>query len=289
MVKIAVASGKGGTGKTTIATSLSVVLGEAGLDVLYLDCDVEEPNGHLFLQPRIDSSLDVELPFPKIDLTRCTFCGECATLCEFSALAVLKDNVILFPELCHSCGVCYHLCPEKAITEEMKKVGEVCVGNGGKVKFAGGRLNIGVARAPAVTEAARKKAPTAQITILDAPPGTSCGAVAAVKKSDFVLLVTEPTPFGLNDLKLAVEMLRQLELPCAVVLNRADLGDQQVEEYCAAEQLEILLQLPEDRNIAEAYSRGELPLTQSSRYAHELLGVYEKVMKRVNNARSCHS
>lgn len=289
MMKIAIASGKGGTGKTTIATGLAAALGASGHDVLYLDCDVEEPNGDLFLRPNITQVVDVELPFPKIDLDRCTFCGECARLCEFRALAVLEDNVLLFPELCHSCGACHHLCPEKAISEELKKIGEISIGSGSKVKFAGGRLSIGVARAPAVTEALRLKAPEAAVTFLDAPPGTSCGVVAVVKDCDFVLLVTEPTPFGLNDLKLTVEMLRQLELPCAVILNRADVGDEQVEKYCRDENLEILLRIPEDRSIAEAYSEGELLLLERPEYAAALVELYEQVLKRVGDARACHT
>jgi MinD superfamily P-loop ATPase len=286
---MAVASGKGGTGKTTVATSLSAVLARTGRDVAYLDCDAEEPNGHLFLQPQLRRIIDVKLPFPKVDLTACTFCAECAQLCEFRALAVVKDGVLIFNELCHNCGVCYHLCPENAIYEVPEGVGRVVLGRSNGLQFVGGELNVGVARAPAIIEATKRQAPDADLVIVDAPPGTSCAAVEAVKGSDFVLLVTEPTPFGLNDLDLAVEMLQVLNLPCAAVLNRSDVGDNEVEEYCRSHAIDILMRIPEDREIAEAYSCGVMLPAEKPEYAENLIELFRKVEDRVNHAESGRS
>lgn len=284
VMKIAVASGKGGTGKTTIATNLSVALAESGRDVLYLDCDVEEPNGHLFLRPTIDCVVDVELPFPKINLSTCTFCGECAEICEFRALAVVEDRVLVFPELCHSCGACCYLCPEKAIFEIPEAVGRVRIGSSNGVKFAGGELNVGVARAPSVTEAAKRLAPAAEISIVDAPPGTSCPAVEAVRGSDYVLLVTEPTPFGLSDLKLAVEMVRNLGTDFGVVINRAGIGDNKVMDYCRSEYVTDRWVIPEDRRVAEVYSRGNMLLPEIPGFAAGLLRMFATIEERVKNA-----
>jgi MinD superfamily P-loop ATPase len=281
---IAVASGKGGTGKTTVATSLSAVLAKTGRDVAYVDCDVEEPNGHLFLRPQLRHTIEVKLPFPKVNFAACTFCAECAQLCEFRALAVVKDSVLVFNELCHNCGVCYHLCPENAIYEVPEGVGRVILGRSNGLKFAGGELNVGVARAPAIIEATKKQAPEAEYVIMDAPPGTSCAAVEAVKGADFVLLVTEPTPFGLNDLNLAVEMLQALNISCAAVLNRSDVGDNGVEEYCRAHGIDILMRIPENREIAEAYSSGVMLLAERAEYAENLIELFKKIENRVNHA-----
>lgn len=284
--RIAIASGKGGTGKTTIATSLSAVLADAGVDVAYLDCDVEEPNGHLLLRPEVTRTVNVELPFPKVKLDACTFCGECAELCEFRALAVVQDNVLVFNELCHNCGVCCHLCPEKAIYEIAEEVGRVKVGNANGVRFVGGELNVGVARGPAVIEATKRETPEAAVVIMDAPPGTSCAAVESVKGADFVLLVSEPTPFGLHDLSLAVEMLHVLNLPCAAILNRSDVGDNRVEEYCRLHGIDILMRIPEDRKIAEAYSRGVLLPEARPEYTDGLLQLFRTIESRVKHAKS---
>lgn len=283
-IALAVASGKGGTGKTTIATNLSVALSESGRDVLYLDCDVEEPNGHIFLRPDIDRVIDVDLPFPKVDLTACTFCGECADICEFQALAVVEDRVLVFPELCHSCGACYHLCPEKAISEKPETIGRVSIGNSNGVKFAGGELNVGAMRAPSVTEATKRLAAPAEVTIVDAPPGTSCATVEAVKGSDYVLLVTEPTPFGLNDLKLAVEMVRILGIKFGVVINRAGIGNEEVMNYCRSEYVTDVWLIPEDRHIAELYSGGSLLLPEIPGFATGLVRMFSTVEERVKNA-----
>jgi MinD superfamily P-loop ATPase len=255
--RIAIASGKGGTGKTTVAVNLAWILADRGGAVQYLDCDVEEPNGHLFLKPRIEASESVGIPVPVVDGDLCTACGICAEVCQYHAIAVLKKPLI-FPELCHGCGGCALACPTGAIREEPRTIGVVETGKAGRVRFVQGRLNVGEAMAPPLIRAVKCKALSGGVVLLDAPPGTACPVVATVRDADIVLLVTEPTPFGLHDLRLAVEMVRQLGLSYAVVVNRADAGDECVRDYCQAEGVAVLAELPDERRAAEAYSRGQL-------------------------------
>ncbi|MBM4164448.1 MAG: (4Fe-4S)-binding protein [Lentisphaerae bacterium] len=256
-MKLAIASGKGGTGKTTVAVNLAWTLADMGKGVQYLDCDVEEPNGHIFLNPQITTTAAVGIPVPVVDEATCTACRTCAEICQYHAIAVLKKTLV-FPELCHGCGGCVLVCPAGALREETRLIGVVETGQADGVAFVQGRLNVGEPMAPPLIRAVRKKAILDGIAILDAPPGTSCPVVTTVRDADYVLLVTEPTPFGLNDLKLAVEMLRQLRLRHGVVINRADIGDQQVRAFCAAERIPVLLELPDDRRVAEIYSRGQM-------------------------------
>lgn len=258
VLRIAVASGKGGTGKTTIATNLAVVLAEIGERTAYIDCDVEEPNGHLFLRPTIDATREVSIPVPEIDEARCTLCGACGKACRYSAILVLPKKVLTFPKLCHGCGGCTLACSAGAIREVDRHTGVVEEGSAGQVTFLQGKLNVGEAMAPPVIRAVLDAAPSECTTIIDAPPGTSCPVIASVKTADVALLVTEPTPFGLNDLKLAVEMVRELGVPFGVAVNRSGTGDRAVFEYCASECIPILLEIPNDRRIAHSYSRGEL-------------------------------
>jgi len=250
---ISVASGKGGTGKTLVATSLALSLRK---DVQLVDCDVEEPNDHIFLRPTITRSQPVCIPVPRVDESKCTFCGRCSEVCAYKAIAVLKERVLIFPELCHGCGACTYLCPEKAISEEGRQVGVVECGYSGEVDFAQGRLNVGEAMAPPVIREVKCLINPGKTVIIDASPGTSCPVVEAVRDSDYCILVTEPTPFGINDLSLAVEMIRALKIPCGVVLNRAGAGDNSVEEYCLEQDIPLLLKIPLDREIAKLYSRG---------------------------------
>jgi MinD superfamily P-loop ATPase len=259
-LRIAVASGKGGTGKTTIATNLAVVLSEMGEPVAYVDCDVEEPNGHLFLRPTIRESRPVSIPVPEVDEPRCTLCGACGAACRHSAILALPKKVLTFPKLCHGCGGCSLACPEGAIREVPRVTGVVEEGAAGPVAFLQGRLDIGEAMAPPVIRALLAAVPRDRVAVLDAPPGTSCPVIESVRTADVVLLVTEPTPFGLNDLKLAVEMLRELGLPFGVAINRAGIGDESVRDYCAAEGISVLLERPNDLESARAYSRGELAI-----------------------------
>ncbi len=256
-MKIAIASGKGGTGKTTVAVNLAWTLASMNKPVQYLDCDVEEPNGHIFLKPQITSTTSVGIPVPVVDEVKCTGCRKCAEVCQYHAIAVLK-KALVFPELCHGCGGCALVCPAGAIRDDNRPVGVVETGQAGGVSFAQGLLNVGEPMAPPLIRAVKKKVITDGVAIFDAPPGTSCPVVTSVRDADYVLLVTEPTPFGLNDLKLAVEMLRQLGLRQGVVINRADSGDQRVSEYCQAVAIPVLLEIPDDRRVAEAYSRGHI-------------------------------
>ena len=252
---ISVASGKGGTGKTLVATSLVLSLEDRD-KVQLLDCDVEEPNDHVFLKPVITRSETVSIPVPKMDATKCTYCGKCAEVCAYNAIAVFKEKTLVFPELCHGCGACSYLCPEGAISEERKEIGVLELGSADGVEFAHGRLAIGEAMAPPIIRKVKEQASRQGIVIIDVPPGTSCPVVEAVKDSDFCLLVTEPTPFGLNDLVLSVGTARELNIPCGVILNRVGVGDGRVEEYCLKESIPVLLTVPLDIEIARLYSRG---------------------------------
>jgi len=273
---VCVASGKGGTGKTTIATNLAAALGKCAQ---YVDCDVEEPNGHLFLKPQIEYKKTVFLPIPKVDLTKCDFCKKCADFCQFNALAVLGRNVLVFPELCHSCGGCKLVCSQEAISEIGREIGVWEKGRGiNEVEFIHGHLRIGEAQAVPLIEQVKKQIKPDKMVIIDAPPGTSCPVIAALKNADFVILVTEPTPFGLHDLKLAVEITRILNVPVGVVVNRADLGDKRVFDYCAKENIPILMTISFDKNVAQYYANGEL-LIKETEWRERFLGFFEKLKK----------
>ncbi len=281
-MKLAIASGKGGTGKTTLATNLAVVAAQLGRRVAYVDCDVEEPNGHLFLKPTIETREPVTLLVPQVLMDGCDRCGLCTQVCQYSALVWLGDKPLVFPELCHGCGGCALVCPKHTIIEVPREIGRVETGHAGPVRFVHGLLNVGEAKSPPVIRAVRAAAPDVDWQIIDAPPGTSCPVVAAVRDCDFVLLVTEPTPFGLHDLTLAVETLRQVGPPLAVVINRADVGDERVERYCTEEAIPVLLRIRDDRRVAEAYSRGELLVTA----VPELRAALAELWRRLEHAMS---
>jgi MinD superfamily P-loop ATPase len=273
---ISVASGKGGTGKTLVATSLSLSLSD-NHKVQLLDCDVEEPNDNILLRLDMKPSKPVYIPIPKVDETKCTYCGKCAEICAYNAIAVLKEKVLVFPELCHGCGACSYLCPESAISEEGREVGIIERGDSGNLELVQGRLAIGEAMAPPVIREVKKYIDPANIVIIDVPPGTSCPVVEAVEGSDFCLLVTEPTPFGLNDLSLAVEVVRKLGISCGVVINRVGVGGKEVEQYCHREGIPILLRIPLDRNIAMLYSKG-IPLIEGiPRWREDFLGLFQSM------------
>jgi MinD superfamily P-loop ATPase len=267
-MRIAVASGKGGTGKTTVATNLAYVASLDGRTVAYVDCDVEEPNGHLFLKPRWLVRTPVTRPVPEVDEARCTQCGRCGEICQYSAIVPLGVMVLVNAELCHGCGGCTLICPAGAITEKPREIGTLEAGLSGAIQFTRGLLKIGEAMSTPLIRQVKSAIPKTDLTIIDAPPGTSCPVIESVRGSDFVLLVTEPTPFGLNDLKLAVEMVRCLKLSLGVVINRADTGDHHTWEYCQENQIPILAEMRDDRRIAEAYSRGDLASSVSTEYRH---------------------
>ena len=261
-MRIAVASGKGGTGKTTVATSLALSLAAnaAGLPLLFLDCDVEAPNAHLFLKPVFENHKDVSILIPSIDETKCTSCGKCAEVCEYHAIVVLGKKVLVFPQLCHGCGSCTMVCPTKAIQEVPDVMGVLESGSTPSgINFAQGILNVGEPMAvPVIRQLKKWIIPQlGQLEIVDAPPGTSCPVVESIRNADFLLLVTEPTPFGLHDLKLAVQVAKELNIPAGVIINRDGIGDAGVEDFCTAEGLPIMMRIPYDRAIAEGTAQGQ--------------------------------
>jgi MinD superfamily P-loop ATPase len=278
-MRIAIASGKGGTGKTTIAVSLAL---SAPGRVQLLDCDVEEPNAALFLALRDVRECAITVPVPVIDEAKCTACGACAKFCEFNAIVHVGTTVMVFPELCHSCGGCALVCPVTAIHEEPSAIGTLTEGEVPRdglpaIDFYQGLLTIGKAMSPPVIRAVKDCAVkdlavkgraegsdgTDVLTIIDAPPGTSCPMGTAVTGVDYVILVTEPTPFGLHDLDLAMKTVRKMGIPFGVIINRSDSGDDRVVSYCVKESIRILMLIPEDRRIAEGYSEGK-PLVVSA-------------------------
>ena len=282
-VILAVASGKGGTGKTLVATSLALSLEGQG-QVQLLDCDVEEPNAHILLRPALTRSRPVVVPVPRVSKERCTYCRICSEACAYNAIAVMGKNTLVFPELCHGCGVCTYVCPEKAITEKEREVGVVEEGRAGEIRFVHGRLTIGEAMAGPVIRAVKGRVDPGGAVIVDVPPGNSCPVVEAVQGSDFCLLVTEPTPFGLHDLALAVELVRKLRIPCGVVINREGCGDQGVERYCAQQHIPVLLKIPLDRRIAELYCRGQSLVAGMPTWRPAFLDLWESVREQAEAA-----
>ncbi len=271
---ISIASGKGGTGKTTVATNLAVSLG-AGVQLL--DCDVEEPNAHLFIHPIIEAVEKATTPVPVVDEEKCTLCRKCGEICQFKAIVVIGETVLPFHQLCHSCGGCGAVCPEKAISETSRELGVIERGKGDGLEFVHGRLRVGEAMSPPLIRKVRSFTNPDRLTIIDAPPGTSCPVIAAIKGVHFVLLVTEPTPFGLHDLRLAVEAIKILGIPSGVVINRSDMGDDQVKAYAQQEGLPVLMEIPFDRGIAEAYSRGDLLVAVMPEYRDRFRSLYRRI------------
>jgi len=276
-MQIAIASGKGGTGKTTVATNLAYVASRNGQSTAYLDCDVEEPNGHIFLKPEITDRKPVGNLIPQVDPQECTLCGECGEICQYSAIVLVGKKVLVYPELCHGCGGCSLVCPADAITEVSRTIGVLETGQAGTIRFAQGLLNVGEAMSPPLIRAVKATAFQTDLTIVDAPPGTSCPVIESVRGADFVLLVTEPTPFGFHDLKLAVEMVRALKLPFGVVINRAGLNGRETHSYCAGQRIPILQEIPDDRKLAEAYSRGVMACDALSEYKSMFAGLLKSI------------
>jgi len=298
---ITVASGKGGTGKTTVAINLALAVSSAGESasgqpqevagaahegVTFLDCDVEEPNACLFLKPTFARREDVGILIPEVDFDKCTYCGRCAEVCQYHAIAVVGQKVLIFPELCHGCGSCTLNCPEGAIYEVLKTTGTIEIGTAGPITFGQGTLNVGEAMSPPIIRQLKQRLvpsePDERLVIVDASPGTACPVVEAMQGSDFVLMVTEPTPFGLHDLRLAVQVARdELKLPVGVVINRVGVGDRGVEGYCAAEDVPILMRIPLDRRIAVAYSEG-IPMVEAlPEYRQQFLALYDRLKEAV--------
>lgn len=292
-MKIAIASGKGGTGKTTLAVALAL---STSRDLTLLDCDVEEPNAGLFLNLENSEDISVTVPIPVVNEDLCTACGECSRFCEFNAIVCIGTSVMVFPELCHSCGGCTLVCPEKAIHEEEVKIGILTdsiisptsnASAKNPIRFIKGLLDIGNAMSPPIIRAVKNRAgfDTAdenQLIIIDAPPGTSCPMGTAVEGVDYVILVTEPTPFGLHDLDLAVKTVRKMNIPFGVVINRSDSGDDRVVVYCEKEAIEILIQVPEDRRISQGYSNGKPLVDSAPEYREKFASLVEHVVDQHN-------
>jgi len=275
---ISVASGKGGTGKTLIATSLALALKDYNR-VRILDCDVEEPNDQILLKPVITGEAPVNVLMPEINEAKCSHCGICARVCAYHAIVVLDKQVLTFPQLCHGCGACTYLCPEKAIKEVPRETGIVQWGNADQLSFAQGILTIGEAMTPPVIRQLKTCSTSDDIIIRDVPPGTSCPVVESVKGSDYCLLVTEPTPFGLNDLTLAVEMIKTLGIPCGVIINRSGKNDASLEEYCEKEGIPVLLKIPLDMDIARAYSLGTPMVKAQPQWKNRFRQLYENIQR----------
>lgn len=272
---ISVASGKGGTGKTTVAVNLALCLGQAQL----LDCDVEEPNAQLFLKAAITERKTATVRVPEIDGAKCNYCGVCRDVCAFHAFALLPKKVLFFPQMCHSCGACTHLCPQEAIREIDRPIGEIEIGQHKDIRFIQGKLTVGETMAPPLIRQVRSYIDPARTAIIDAPPGTSCPMVTAVKDSDFCILVTEPTPFGMNDLQLAIETVQKLKIPYGVVINRAEPNDLRTRLHLKAHDIPVLLKIPFDRKIAELYSVG-IPFTQElPEYRAQFLNLFRSIQE----------
>jgi MinD superfamily P-loop ATPase len=253
---VSIASGKGGTGKTTVAVNLAISL----KDVQLLDCDVEEPNVHLLLKPKINEGKPVYVSIPRVNEEVCDRCGKCGEFCEYNALFVGPQKILFFPELCHSCGGCTIVCPKHAITEENRQIGTIKMGAAGNVELVYGELSVSEPMPGPVIKAVKAQIKNNKTVIIDSPPGTSCPVIESVYKSDYCLLVAEPTPFGLHDLKIMVEVLDKIKIPFGVVINRAGIGDKKLYEYCEDKEIPILLEIPFQRRIAELYSQG-IPFT----------------------------
>lgn len=288
---ITIASGKGGTGKTLVATGLARVLTQdEGMAVHLVDCDVEAPNDHLFFRAEMGTPWEVTTLVPRVDAERCTLCGLCAQVCAFHALAVLADRVLVFDDLCHGCGSCARQCPQRAITEEPLRLGEIVSGHADGLALSQGVLDVGRAMAtPIIRALKRATAPArngATLVLRDAPPGNACPVVETLRGSDYALLVTEPTPFGLHDLELAVAVARdELGLPVGVVINRDGVGDAGIEAYCAQADVPVLLRIPLDRRIAEAYSDGALWVDALPAYRAPLAELYHTIEAQIEASR----
>jgi MinD superfamily P-loop ATPase len=274
-MKIAIASGKGGTGKTLVAINLALSVKADQI----LDCDVEEPNDHIFLRPKQEVTEPVEMLVPEIIDEKCTYCGKCVDLCQFNALFVASKTAMVFPELCHSCGGCSLVCPENAIKEIPRTIGEIITSKLDGLELVYGKLDVGEAISVPVITAVKEKALDDGLVVIDSPPGSACPVVESVTGTDYCVMVTEPTPFGLHDLEVAVEVVKKLGIPLGVVVNFSGIGDSGVYDYCSQMKLPILLEIPYDRRIAELYSQGIPFIFEMVEWKKRFYDMYEKILE----------
>ena len=283
-MNIAIASGKGGTGKTTVAVNLALALAEEQ-KVQLLDCDVEEPNAALFLDLELEKLRDVTLNNPVFDEEKCTNCGKCGKFCAYHAIAVLPEKVLFFPGLCHDCGGCALVCPEDAISWAERPNGTLQGASKDGLHFVQGELQPGEAMATPVIRALKREIWEEGVSILDSPPGNACPVIEVVRDADYSVLVTEPTPFGLSDLRLTVALLREMSRPFGVIINRDGEGDNGVEEFCKEEGIPVLMKIPEDRRIAQAYSKGLSLIQEFPEYRERFLELFRKLEKLVKETK----
>ena len=284
-MKIAIASGKGGTGKTLLSTNLFYTLQQANKPVALIDCDAEEPNDREFIAGELLGTNTITQKVPVIDAQKCTFCGKCKEYCSYNAIVMLKPAsfIEVVEDLCHDCGACLAACEYDAITEKDKDLGQVSYYKlSTNSRLIEARANVGVYSPVPIIKMAIKQPENGEILILDSPPGISCPFIATVEDADFVLLVTEPTPFGLNDLKLSVETLEQLGKKMGVIINRSGLGDQSVYQYLREKKIPFLMEIPFDKRIAEAYSKGKLITVELPEYRQAFAELYQKVEQQIN-------
>ncbi|MDI6850318.1 MAG: ATP-binding protein [bacterium] len=272
---VSIASGKGGTGKTLVSTNLALSL--EGKGIQFLDCDVEEPNAFLFLKPDVEEEIPVEVLVPEVNQQICTHCKKCAEFCEYNAIFVTSKTVQVFPELCHSCGGCALVCPVGAIIEVPFKIGNLKIGKGANVDLVYGELEVSKPLAVPIIREVKKRLKKDKLVIVDSPPGASCPMIEAVSGSDFVILVTEPTPFGFHDLKITVDVLEKIGIPFGIIINRANLGNRDVYEFCMHKNIPVLLEIPYDRKIAELYSRAIPFVTVMEEWKGKFREVYQQI------------
>jgi MinD superfamily P-loop ATPase len=276
---VTVASGKGGTGKTTVAVNLALSLNHAYL----FDCDVEEPNAHTLLHPKNVTIEDVTVPTPEVDQDLCTLCGKCSDFCQFNAIFVGKTKVLVYDKICHSCGGCALVCPESAIIERARTVGVIKSSQVGDVNLAYGELNVGEPMAVPIIKAVKEHIMNDEVNILDAPPGTSCTLIETVQESDYVVLVTEPTPFGLHDLMMTVDVVERLGVPYGVVINRSTIGNEDTAKFLTEKKITILMEIPFDRHIAELYSKGIPFVDELPEYRTKFQEMMKQIEEVVNS------
>ena len=276
---LAVASGKGGTGKTTVSVNIARAI---DIPVQLLDCDVEDPNTNLFLEIERTYEETVSIMIPEVDDSLCNGCGECGRFCEYNAIVSFGSTAIVFDDMCHGCGGCKKVCPTGAIREIEKRIGIIETSQAGRIRLIQGRLDVGMAMSPPVIRRAKAHLRDDMPAILDAPPGTSCPVVTTVLGADYVILVTEPTPFGLSDLKLSVSMIKELGVPFGVVINRIGIGDTRTHDFCRDSGIPILLEIPDDQRIAEVYSRGKLIVEQIPEYRALFISLYRRLESQNN-------